>query len=218
MAKIKAVLFDLDGTLVDTFWDLYDATNYSMSKTHNPTRTESEIKSFVGKGVTNLVHSALGENVASQKEAREYFIEYYNSHLTAKSLPYPGIRELVDILLKDGYLLGVVTNKREHLAVKIIDFFFKDKFGAVVGERKGFPAKPHPEMIERALELLGVSFDEVVFIGDSEIDYYTAINSNVTSIICTWGFTDKSDLIKLSPDYIIDRPIDVLNILDTLQS
>ncbi|HQC55210.1 MAG TPA: HAD family hydrolase [Clostridia bacterium] len=216
MTKIKAVLFDLDGTLVDTFLDLYDATNYSMTKTHNPTRTESEIKSFVGRGVNNLVHSALGDNVKSESEAREYFIEYYNSHLTAKSLPYPGIPKLVNDLIKKGYILGVVTNKREHLAEKIVEFFFPSLFSAVVGERKGFPTKPNPDMIERALELLGVDAKETVFVGDSEIDYYTAINADVTGITCTWGFSDKADLMKLSPEYIVDYPAEILKILKTL--
>lgn len=214
MKKFKAIIFDLDGTLVDTFPDLFDATNFAMKKASSPERSKEDIKSFVGKGVKNLVLSSLGENLDNSKIARDAFIEYYSAHLTFKSKPYDRIVELISMLKEGGFKLGVLTNKREHLAREIVDEFFPNMFEFVVGEIPGFPAKPDPHMIDRALEYLEISKNEILFVGDSIVDYYTALNSNIKCALCSWGFTSKNDLLLLKPDYLVDSPLDILQIIN----
>lgn len=215
----KAVLFDLDGTLVNTFQDLSDATNYAMRMTNNPPVPDDNMKRFIGDGVVSLVDSALGpNNTTNRKLAGSYFIEYYLSHLTYKSRPYEGMIELVNQLKTDGYKLAVVTNKRHSAALEIVDFFFKDLFDYIIGETKAIPRKPAPDMVDKALKEIGSSRENAIFVGDSEIDFNTYKNSNIIGITCLYGFSPAKELLALNPTYNVNSPKELYPIIRSLFS
>lgn len=197
----NTILFDLDGTLVNTFDDLADATNYAMKMTGNPSVPDYKMRRFIGDGVVSLVGCALGENnQTDRKIAGSYFIEYYLSHLTCKTQPYEGVVELITKLKEDGYKLGVVTNKRHSAALIIVEHFFPGQFDYVIGENKIIPRKPAPDMVLLALKELSSTKEECIFIGDSEIDYRTYIGAGITGITCLYGFSPENELLSLNPE------------------
>lgn len=200
----KAIIFDLDGTLVDTLEDLSDATNYALEMTGNPKVPLEAMRKFVGDGVVNLVYSALGPNNHTDiKLAGRFFIEHYLSHLTCKSKAYEGINELIYKLKKNNFKLAVVTNKRHSAATIIINHLFPNQFGYVLGESKKIPRKPAPDMIEMAIKELNVTKENAIYVGDSEIDYHAYTAAGLTGITCLYGFSDKQHLLALNPKHIV---------------
>lgn len=211
---INTLIFDLDGTLVDSIEDLADTTNQLLKEDQLPLHNLKEYKLFVGNGVDKLIERALPENKKDEvKEYRKRFDHYYKDNCLNHTKPYPQIKELIELLYKKGYQLAVVTNKPKENAVKIVNALFPGRFSYVFGNTPYQPKKPHPCLTQLAMQLLDASKNEVLFIGDSNVDIETARNSKVKSVGCAWGFRGKKELELAGADYIVENPMEIMEIL-----
>ncbi len=196
--KYKLVIFDLDGTLLDTLDDLSAAVNYAMQQRGFPSHTRNEYMKMVGHGARNLMSQALPmehkDDEALIDAALADFRTYYNAHIDVYTKPFPGIQELIAALHQKGVMLAVASNKfqegTEHL---IKEFFPEIPFVAVLGNRQGFPLKPDPEVVGEVLRKAGISQDQAVMVGDSDTDMETAANGGIQGIAVNWGYRDMSD-------------------------
>lgn len=188
----NVVLFDLDGTLVNSLYDLCDSTNYMLERLGLPKRNIDEVRCFVGNGIDMLVRRAVGNNEFDFDKAMEYYKEYYNENLCNKTRPYEGIEKSIEDLRENGFKLGVVTNKAQWAADKIVRYYFKDSFDVIVGadlsKRK---KKPESDAVDLALEIIGADRESTIFVGDSEVDIATAENTDIDFIGVTWGFRNE---------------------------
>lgn len=207
---IRLIIFDLDGTLLHTLDDLAVATNYALHSSGYPEHERSEYRFFVGNGITKLIERALPE--AARREAvitrlREAFVRYYQQHKTDLTRPYPGIPELLQELHTQGRMLAVASNKYQQGTAELVRHFFgNDLFQAVLGQREGIPAKPHPAIVEEILRQTGCSCQESLYVGDSGVDMQTARNSGLVSIGVTWGFRPRTELEANGACHLIDAP------------
>jgi phosphoglycolate phosphatase len=193
----KAAVFDLDGTLLDTLGDLTDAVNATMDFYGYPRRTVAEVRSFVGNGVERLIALSLpdGFDTPDFEEITAYYRAYYAAHSEVKTGPYPGVIDLIDRLETAGIRTAVVSNKPNGATVKLCAKYFPG-IGVVGGEREseGVRRKPWPDMVFRAVEEMGLTPSDCVYIGDSEVDVLTAKNAGMDCITVLWGFRDREDL------------------------
>lgn len=211
---INTLIFDLDGTLVNSLEDLAYTTNQLLQEDQLPLHELEEYKLFVGNGVDKLIERALPQSKKNEvKIYRKRFDDYYSQHCLDHTKPYPQIETLVDLLYKKGYKLAVVTNKPKVNAVKIVNTLFPDRFSYIFGNTPYQPKKPHPCLTQLAMQLLDVSKNEVLYVGDSNIDIETARNARVKSVGCTWGFRGKKELEEAGADYIVSSPMDIMEIL-----
>ena len=194
--KPKLVIFDLDGTLLDTIDDLKEAVNHAMSLRGFPIFTRDEVMAMVGHGARNLMRQALpiGHKDDNMVDAAyNDFKNYYITHIDVYTKPFPGIQDLLAKLHQEGVLLAVASNKfqegTEHL---IKEFFPEIPFVAVLGGRPGFPLKPDPEIVTEVLRKAGVNKEDAIIIGDSDTDIETATNGGVMGIAVNWGYRDMS--------------------------
>ncbi|MBQ8351136.1 MAG: HAD family hydrolase [Clostridia bacterium] len=196
MNRYRAVIFDLDGTLLDTLDDLADAVNYALATHGYPTRTRDEVRLFVGNGVRLLMIRALpgGEENPQFEEVLATFRTYYAAHSQCKTAPYPGILSLLAKLQKNGVRVAVVSNKFDAAVRDLCAHYFGSLVEVAVGESPEVPKKPAPDTVLRAMRLLGVSPDESVYVGDSDVDVETAKNSGIPCISVLWGFRDRAFL------------------------
>ncbi len=211
--KIKAVLFDLDGTVLDTLCDLCDSLNHVLVSNGFKPRTLDETRSFVGNGVERLVMRAVpdGTDNKSLEKCLSEFVSYYPGHMDIKTAPYGGITELLSRLSADGYLLAVVSNKFDGAVKALCRRYFGELFGAAVGEGGKIRKKPAPDAVFEALSLLGCSADEAVYVGDSEVDIQTAANAKLPCISVTWGFRDRKYLVQKGAKVFADTPDELLS-------
>ncbi|MCD7823398.1 MAG: HAD-IA family hydrolase [Oscillospiraceae bacterium] len=220
---MKTVIFDLDGTLVDTAEDLGDSVSAALRELGLPVHTTEEYISFVGNGTLMLVKRSLPENLREDEEllnkAHDLFCNHYAGHYLDKSRVYDGIPEVVKSLKSAGLKLYVMTNKPYQFASKIIDECFPaGTFELVAGSGQGFPRKPDPSYENHLIELSGADKSEVIHIGDSATDVETAHNAGLKCIACTWGFRSRESLIAAEGDYIVDEPGEILEILGLLNA
>lgn len=187
-----AVIFDLDGTLLDTLDDLRDALNHTLTAFGYPLRTLEEVRRFVGNGIPDLIERATSPDAPIQKML-DVFLPYYQLHNMDKTRPYAGIGETLDRLKKRGRSMAVVSNK-VHAATQALCGRFFPQVDAVVGSQPGLPNKPAPDMVWAAMERLGVGPEETVYVGDSEVDLATARNAGLDCVCVTWGFRDREEL------------------------
>ncbi len=213
--NIKAVIFDLDGTLTDTLEDLKNSVNYALREFGYPERSLDEIRSFVGNGVRRLVYLSVPENTNDEtaESCLNVFKEYYKEHSLIKTKPYDGIVEMLKCLKNQGIKTAVVTNKMHTAAEDIVKLFFDGLIDATVGQVDGIAQKPEPDGIFNALEKLGVSKDAAVYVGDSEVDCITAKNAGLPCIGVTWGFRDKSVLEENGADFIVNKPDGIISLI-----
>ena len=212
------VLFDLDGTLLDTIQDLTAATNYALRSGFFPLRTEKECLQFVGNGVHKLLERALPLHVQTAAQVEKIypaFLSYYNEHLFDFTKPYPGICATLSGLQAKGIELAVASNKYQAAVEKIISHFFPTiSFVAIFGQRTGIPTKPNPTVVNEILAQTCTARKDCLYVGDSEVDMQTARNASVKSCAVTWGFRSRLSLEKYKPDYLIDQPDQLLQIID----
>lgn len=196
MKKYELVIFDLDGTILDTLDDLADSMNYALDKYGYPTRTKEEIRSFVGNGLLMLTRRAIAPEsdeaviqtvLATQKA-------YYKEHCADKTKPYDGILELLDELKKTDVKLAVVSNKADYAVQILCEQYFPGLFDMAVGEKEGVRKKPAPDSVNAVLQELQIDKEKTVYIGDSEVDIETAKNAAMDALLVTWGFRDKEFL------------------------
>lgn len=206
--RYTTVVFDLDGTLLNTLEDLMDAVNYALEKYGYPQRTYEEIRAFVGNGVRTLMERAApdGAQNAHFEELLSAFRAYYTEHCEDKTRAYDGVIELMERLKSAGCRLAIVSNKLD-LAVKELNrSYFHGMVQAAIGEKEGISRKPAPDMVENALAELGSSKNEAVYVGDSDVDIQTAANSGLPCISVSWGFRDAQFLRKCGAVVIADTP------------
>ena len=195
--KYQGILFDLDGTLLDTLGDLADAVNAALAKHGFPLRTEDEVRSFVGNGIGKLIARAVPAGTDEQTVAAclADFRAYYAEHMNVRTKPYEGILDLLAWLRSEGIPVGVVSNKIDFAAKALCGAYFGNLIGAVVGECEGLRRKPAPETVERVLTLLGLSAADCVYVGDSDVDILTAANAGMPCISVDWGFRPREHLL-----------------------
>lgn len=193
MSRYKAIIFDLDGTLLDTLEDLADAVNFALVKNQQPPRTIEQIKSFVGNGVRNLLIRAIdqGEQNPAFEQIFQDFKAYYAVHCNDKTRPYEGISELLQELKQAGFLIAVVSNKLDSAVKDLCELHFKGLIQVAIGDRENQARKPAPDMVNIALEALGVGKEQAIYIGDSEVDIQTARNAQMPCISVLWGFRSR---------------------------
>ncbi len=213
--NIKAVIFDLDGTLTDTLEDLQNSVNYALGEFGYPERSLDEIRSFVGNGVRRLVYLSVPENTNDEtaEKCLNVFKEYYKEHSLIKTKPYGGIIDMLKSLKKQGIKTAVVTNKMHAAAEDIVKLFFDGLIDVTVGQIDGVAQKPEPDGIFNALEKLNVSKDAAVYVGDSEVDCITAENASLPCIGVTWGFRAKSVLEENGADFIVNKPDEIISLI-----
>lgn len=211
------VIFDLDGTLLNTIDDLAAAANASLAANGFPKRTLAECQRFVGNGIGKLLERALppGEQTPQNVEnLRPTFLAYYGEHLTDFTRPYAGIKELLKNLAARGIKLAVASNKYQRATEKLITHFFGDTpFVAVLGQRENVPIKPNAHVVREILSLSHETRETCLYVGDSQVDMQTAKNAGVRVCAVTWGFRTKEELAVYSPDFYADTPAEILHLV-----
>ena len=204
----KAVIFDLDGTLLNTLGDLTDAVNYGLARAGLPLRAEQEVMAFLGNGIRRLVERAVPAGTAAAQTDAVFadFRDCYSRHYLDKTAPYPGMVALCEKLQKRGVKTALVTNKTDPVAQEIYNACFRAVMPVAIGEQPRYAKKPAPDMVEEALRQLDADKSEAVYVGDSEVDLQTAKNSGLPCILVDWGFRSRSFLETLGNDIIVSSP------------
>ena len=206
------IIFDLDGTLLNTIDDLGYACNFALEKTGFPTHRIEEYPRMVGNGINNLIRRALPESERSEENisrVRAHFVPYYNHHNCDYTRPYEGIPELLKSLKVQGDQLAVASNKYQAATEKIVTHFFPGIFDVILGEREGVERKPNPQIVFDILSTLNIKHS-TLYLGDSLVDRDTAQNANVSFVACSWGFVSREALIEAGVGRIIDKPEELL--------
>lgn len=203
----NTVIFDLDGTLLNTLEDLTDSTNNTLNAFDFPSRTISEVRRFVGNGIYKLVERAVPESTSPEiiKKCFDYFCVDYKKNMANKTRPYDGIDELLETLYKNNFKMAIVTNKADFAAQELCGNLFGKYVDVVVGSDGVRPNKPAPDSVLLALEKLNSVVSDAVYIGDSEVDAATAANSNMDCIGVLWGFRDRKDLETAGVDIMVEN-------------
>ena len=221
------IIFDLDGTLLNTIDDLGYACNYALEQAGFPTHPIEAYPAMVGNGIGNLIRRALPVEARTEEtilRVRGYFVPYYDAHNCDYTRPYEGIPELLRTLKAQGYQLAVASNKYQAATEKIVAHFFPGIFDVVLGERPDIPRKPDPQIVKDILECLSVkrSVSEavcqsegrsVLYVGDSLVDRDTAAAAGLPFIACSWGFVLREKLVDAGVTRIIDKPEELLSFL-----
>ena len=210
----RTVIFDLDGTILDTLTDLTDAVNFALSSFGFPPRRSEEVCSFVGNGIRKLIERAIGrEGYEKQEELFQTFRQFYAEHCSVTTRPYEGIEEVLKTLQNRGIKRAVLSNKSDAEVKKLIQTHFPNLFDEVQGEDEsaGFPRKPNPKGVLEIMRRLNASAQETVYVGDSNVDIQTANNAGIDCILVTWGFKTKAFLLENGAKITVDTPSEILN-------
>ncbi len=211
---VKAVLFDLDGTLLDTLGDLADAVNWALVSLGLPCRTENEVRTFVGNGARRLIQRALPEGRDDlHDECLARFKAHYQAHMQDRTRAYPGVNEMLDALNARGISCAVISNKFDGAVGPLCRKYFGDRLVAAMGEREGMPRKPAPDGCFALMALLGAEAAEVVYVGDSGTDMQTARNAGLKSVGVSWGFRSGASLMAAGADVVVDDTAELLKVL-----
>lgn len=212
--KYEAYIFDMDGTILDTIEDLTVTTNYAMGMMGFPKHTVDEVKWFVGNGIMTLINRAVPENTSDDdiKRTFEHFMTYYNEHCKDKTGPYDGIIELLEALKKEGKKLAVVSNKADGPVKILADDMFAGLFDIAIGEKPGVNKKPARDMVDIAIDILKCDREKAVYIGDTNVDFETAKNSDLDCILVSWGFRGREFIEQYPAKYYVDSPMEILDI------
>ncbi len=214
---MKLVIFDLDGTLLNTLADLADGANFAMKHYNFPTHPLDSFRYMVGNGVPKLIERCLPESERSPemiKEATEIFNGYYNVHYADNTRPYEGIPELLDALKNAGIKTAVASNKPDGFTRSLVKSFFGDSFSIVHGSLPDVSKKPAPDIALRIMKNLGAAAEDTYFAGDSNVDIFTAHNAGVKSIGCLWGFRTREELTEAGAENLAEKPYDIYNIVN----
>lgn len=204
---MTGVLFDLDGTLLDTLEDLADSTNAALAHFGYPLRTLEQVRQFVGNGAARLIRLAVPEG-ADPAPVLDFFREHYRNHCQKKTAPYAGVLEMLETVSRE-FPVAIVSNKPDIAVKPLCEQYFPGIFA--LGERQDCPRKPAPDMVFRAMEALGIS--QCIYVGDSEVDIATAANAGVPCISVLWGFRDRETLQNAGGSIFCDRPEQLAELL-----
>lgn len=214
--KTDTVIFDLDGTLLNTLEDLADSTNYAMRAFGLKERSINEVRNFVGNGVDVLIERAVEGAIPKEQELEclDVFKQHYSKNMDNKTKPYDGVMDVIKELLKRGYHIAIVSNKFD-AAVKGLNVdYFEGLFPVAIGASDTVAKKPAPDSVIKALQELHSDRERAVYVGDSDVDIMTARNSGLPCISVTWGFRDEELQRSMGTDYIIHKPEELLDVLD----
>ena len=218
--KYTTIVFDCDGTLLDTLTDLRNAVNYVLRAHDLPERSVPEVKAALGNGIAHLMRQSLPDSI-SEAEFNTYLDEfkaYYGEHLQDYTAPYPGMLDVLDTLRAKGYKLAIVSNKIQEGITPLNKEYFGHRLPVAIGERPGLQRKPAPDMVLQALKELDSTQSESIYIGDSEVDVATAKNSGLLCIGVTWGFRDEQLHKDLGVKYIARKAEDIVTIIEALNA
>lgn len=210
----KLIIFDLDGTLLDTREDIADACNYALRMCGFPERALDEYNMLVGRGIYNLFRGALPPESRSDETVlrmKSHFVPYYNAHICDKTEPYPGITEMLDTLEAEGIAFAIASNKyQEGTEILVEKLLGKYGFVRILGQRENKPIKPDPEIINEAMSVLpGIKAEEVIYCGDSDVDMQTGTNAGVRTIGVAWGFRTREELAAYGPWLLAENPAEI---------
>lgn len=222
----KAIIFDLDGTLLNTLEDLWISTNFALKQFNYPERTIEEVRTFIGNGVRKLIERAVPENCENIEECLAVFKKHYAENMYNHTAPFNGIEEILKELHKQEVKTAVVSNKFDPAVKKLCKKYFGDLIDIAIGQFDDVPPKPAPNGVLKALKELNISAPTLthkggkscsyaLYVGDSDVDVQTAKNANLPCIGVTWGFRDRENL--KGADFIIDKPCDIINIWKNFQ-
>ena len=218
MTMKKLVIFDLDGTLLDTVADLAEATNQALACCGFPTHPVEAYYKFVGNGINKLFARALPSEACNEENVlriRSLFVPYYNQHNADRSRPYPGVVELLSQLQKHGVLVAVASNKYHEATVKLVRHFFPEIcFSVILGQRENVPIKPAPDIVYDILRETGMDADQTLYVGDSGVDMMTARNAGVDSVGVTWGFRGEDELREHGAMHVVHGAEEILHLVD----
>lgn len=211
----EAVIFDLDGTLLDTLGDLTDAVNVALERYGLPLRSMEEVRGFVGNGLRNLMTQAVeeGEAYPEFEELFAFFRTYYTNNCNHKTAPYEGIMELLKELKGRGIKMAIVSNKIDAGVKELNEKFFAKYIDLAIGEREGIRRKPAPDSLNEVLRVLNIEKEHALYVGDSDVDIQTANNADVRCISVSWGFREETFLMERGAGVIIERPLELLEYL-----
>ena len=210
---VKAIVFDLDGTLTNTLTDLMNSVNHALRECGMRERSYDEVRQFVGNGIHKLIERAVPEGTSEDRveECFAVFKAYYIVHCQDTTTLYDGVHELLCKLKEMGYMTAIVSNKLQAGVDELYNRWFKDVVNVAIGERPGVPRKPAPDMVEIALSSLGVEKHEAIYVGDSDVDIMTAQNSGLPCVSVLWGFRDRGFLIDKGAAILISHPLELLD-------
>ncbi|MGD9761232.1 MAG: HAD family hydrolase [Candidatus Izemoplasmatales bacterium] len=215
--KFKAVIFDLDGTLLDTIEDIKITMNLALKRYNYPEFSVEEYKYFVGKGVDNLIREVMKTAsipVSAFKDLKVAYYEIYKEQATVNTKLYDGISDLLAELKKNNVSLNVLSNKPHHQTVEVIKHFFgEDVFDLVYGKKEDFSPKPDPASALDLTNALGIKPEDVLYVGDTETDILTAKNAGFYSVGVLWGFRKADELIRAGACKIVKHPLEILNLM-----
>ena len=212
------LLFDLDGTLLDTLDDLHAAVCYALEKQGLPARTRAQVRDYIGNGIFLLMQRAVGADAVPAVDMASVmadFKEYYGAHCQDKTAPYDGVLELLASLKAQGKKIAVVSNKADFAVKKLCEGYFSGLVDVAIGENEagGVKKKPAPDTVFAAVNALGGTLENAVYIGDSEVDIQTASNAGIACISVSWGMKDREFLLKNGAKTIVDTTEELLGIL-----
>lgn len=217
--KTEAVIFDLDGTLLNTIDDLADSCNKTLSQLGMPARTIEEVRCFVGNGIARLIELAIpnGKENPEFEKAVKLMKKNYGDNWHNKTRPYDGIMELIRELKNRGIKIGINSNKPDPQVKELANLYFSDVVGndTAVGEKNGFKRKPSPDLVNEILSIMNVSRENAVYVGDSEVDIATARNAGIKCISVTWGFRSRQLLEQHGAVFFASTPMEILDLIDS---
>lgn len=209
------VIFDLDGTLLDTLDDLCNSVNYSLRTNNFPERSLAKVRTFVGNGIRLLIERSVPEGTSKEliDKTFECFKTYYAVHCNDKTKTYPGVMDMLKELKKNGYKIAVLSNKAQYAVTKLCDIYFNNLLDDAVGARENVAKKPSPDALYICAENNNINLNNVIYVGDSDVDVATANNAGVKGIAVTWGFRSRELLIKCGAENLADNTDELLQIL-----
>jgi phosphoglycolate phosphatase len=213
---IEGIIFDLDGTLVNSIEDIADSMNVVLKDSNYPTHTYKDYETFIGSGIRTLVSRAIPSSVRTELEIDRVFekmLNYYKDNCTNKTLPYSGILDLLETLQHQDIKMAVLSNKADALTKRVVSKKLPSVFEPVIGLTTEKLKKPNPEVVLQMCRSLKIDRSKTMYVGDSVIDIQTAKNAGLLSVAVTWGFQPKELLKAENPDYIIDTPEELFTII-----
>ena len=214
--RYKTVIFDLDGTLLDTLGDLSSSVNYALHRHGLPERSKADVRRFLGNGIRRLIEQSVPEGTTEEKTVAvlQTFREYYLIHSLDETAPYEGIMELLHQLHDMNVATAIVSNKLDPAVKELHQHFFSDTIRVAIGESSSIRRKPAPDMVDECIRLLGCDRQSCLYVGDSEVDLQSARNASLPCCSVSWGFRDKKQLIEAGATTIIDRPEELMGVIE----